>query len=539
MATTNDPNMTEELKEGQMLLIETMPFDYNVELIESKGTNETWLEVKGRFQHADLQNQNGRVYPRSLWEKVLSDDNVMSSLKEGAMLGELDHPEDGKTSLKRVSHIITQLQMESTGEVTGRARILNNDHGKQLKEIFAAGGKVGISSRGSGSVKPVNGAQVVQEDFKLNTFDFVVTPSTPNAFPKPLNTEALKSNKNESVPAESDTTQEDYMDSAKKLTELKKEIRSLKKKVKGELNEESLDSLELSLNSIEINLNAMTKDETAKYLAESLLESVQGIRKSLVEKEKEDDEEDEEEEDDDKKKSKEDEEEDEEEFVGDKKASKKQDFMKGNAMGEDAEFDEADMETLKSLMAMAEDDSKTDAQIRLFEADRQSMAMIVNALRNKVKEIVAAQAPMHESLEEAASLREENEFLKDRINILSSMIKRYQESVELTPDAAPASELETAVASAVAEDATFTNYSGYLLESTSKEDFESRKKQILEVEEESIPAKGVVASLRVERESDKAAGASLADRALSILKKQNNTHVTRSGQVMESVKNIK
>ena len=543
MATTNNAKLEEDVKEGHMLLIETMPFDYKVELIESKQGGETWLEVQGRFQHADLQNQNGRVYPRSLWEKILNDGNVTNSLKEGAMLGELDHPEDGKTSLKRVSHIITGLQMEATGEVTGRARILNNEHGKQLKEIFAAGGKVGISSRGSGSVKPVNGAQVVQEDFKLNTFDFVVTPSTPNAFPKPSSNESFKTNKTESVNVESEPTQEDYMDSAKKLTDLKKELRSLKKKVKGELNEDALDSFELSLNNIEINLNSLTKDETVKSLAESLLESVKTIRKSLVEKEKEeDDEEDEDEEDDKKKKAKDDddEEEDEEEFVGDKKAAKKQDFIKGNTMGEDSEFDEEDMKALESLMAMAETDASVDSSMRMFEADRQSMAMIINALRSKVKEIVAAQAPMHENLEEAATLREENEFLKDRVKILSNLITRYQGSTTVEEVEAEVDELQAAVDSAVAENAAFSNYEGFLLESVSIEDFESRKKHILETEDNSsMPSKGIAAALHISRENDKAAGASLAGRALDILKKQNNTHITRNGQMMESVKNVK
>ncbi len=97
------------------------------------------------------------------------------------MFGELDHPSDGKTSLKRVSHIVTGLELQEDGTVTGAAEVLETPNGQILKTLFESGAQVGISSRGSGSVQ--NG--VVQEDFKLGTFDFVARPSTPGALPRP------------------------------------------------------------------------------------------------------------------------------------------------------------------------------------------------------------------------------------------------------------------------------------------------------------------------------------------------------------------
>ena len=90
---------------------------------------------------------------------------------------------DGKTSLKRVSHIITGLHLESDGTVTGAAELLPTPNGQILKALFESGAQVGISSRGSGSVS--NG--VVSEDYKLSTFDFVARPSTPGALPTPGN----------------------------------------------------------------------------------------------------------------------------------------------------------------------------------------------------------------------------------------------------------------------------------------------------------------------------------------------------------------
>jgi len=158
-------------------LIEVMPFEYQI--VESDNGR---FRVEGVFQRSDVANANKRVYPRSIWEKELREPRVREVLESRSMFGELDHPSDGKTSLKRVSHIITGLELQEDGTVVGNAELLPTPNGQILKALFESGVQVGISSRGSGSVQ--NG--VVQEDFKLSTFDFVARPSTPGAVPKPM-----------------------------------------------------------------------------------------------------------------------------------------------------------------------------------------------------------------------------------------------------------------------------------------------------------------------------------------------------------------
>jgi len=157
-------------------LIDVMPFQYQI--VESASGR---FHVEGIFQRSDVENANKRVYPRSIWEKELKEQRVTDAISKRAMFGELDHPADGKTSLKRVAHLITGLELQEDGNVTGSAEILGTPNGQILKTLFESGAQVGISSRGSGSVQ--NG--VVQEDFKLGTFDFVARPSTPGALPRP------------------------------------------------------------------------------------------------------------------------------------------------------------------------------------------------------------------------------------------------------------------------------------------------------------------------------------------------------------------
>jgi len=156
-------------------LIEVMPFEYQI--VES---DNGAFRVEGVFQRSDIENANKRVYPRRIWEKELGEKRVQDALGSRSMYGELDHPSDGKTMLKRVSHVITGLDLQEDGTVTGGADILPTPNGQILRTLFEAGTQVGISSRGSGSVQ----SGVVQEDFKLGTFDFVARPSTPGALPR-------------------------------------------------------------------------------------------------------------------------------------------------------------------------------------------------------------------------------------------------------------------------------------------------------------------------------------------------------------------
>ena len=159
-------------------IMDVMPFKYQIRESATPGR----MVVSGIFQHADIQNRNNRKYPRAVLEKSISAKTKV--MQERSMFGELDHPADGKTSLMRVSHIVTNLSMATNGEVIGEAEILDTPAGKILQELFKANTLVGISSRGQGSVRNLGGCDEVQGDFDLVTFDFVSDPSTPNAYPK-------------------------------------------------------------------------------------------------------------------------------------------------------------------------------------------------------------------------------------------------------------------------------------------------------------------------------------------------------------------
>jgi hypothetical protein len=173
------------------LLVDTLNF--KVQLLEdnsSKGGGRPRIVARGEFARADLATENKRVYPLKLWERELS--RLSKSIQERKVYGELDHPMDGRTQLKRVSHIITGLHMEN-GVVVGEAEILDTAEGRNLKAILDASGQVGVSSRGFGTTRPnMKGEDVVQEDYRLMTFDFVAEPANVTSYPT-IHAEAKKS----------------------------------------------------------------------------------------------------------------------------------------------------------------------------------------------------------------------------------------------------------------------------------------------------------------------------------------------------------
>ena len=169
----------QQLKESLVDTIETS----NYVLLERKNeqSGEVQVFVRGEFGRADRPTANKRLYNKRIWESQI--DRLGDRLKEKRVLGELDHPDDGRTSLKRVSHVVTDLRLEG-GQVVGEALILPTTLGKDLMAMLKAGVPIGVSSRGFGSVKPdVEGNLVVQEDYKLVTFDFVADPADPTAYP--------------------------------------------------------------------------------------------------------------------------------------------------------------------------------------------------------------------------------------------------------------------------------------------------------------------------------------------------------------------
>ena len=137
------------------------------------------MMLSGKLQEADVQNGNGRVYPHKVLMREV--ENYKKLVKEKRALGELDHPDDSVINLKNASHMVTDIWMDDKA-VMGKVKVLNTPSGQVLKSLVESGVKLGISSRGMGSVSEGGGNVVVQEDFQLICFDFVSEPSTPNAF---------------------------------------------------------------------------------------------------------------------------------------------------------------------------------------------------------------------------------------------------------------------------------------------------------------------------------------------------------------------
>jgi len=174
------------------LLVDYLPFEVKSEQInESLKENNGKLIVKGVLQRAESKNQNGRVYPR---EVLVREAKKYSStyIKERRAMGELDHPDSSVVNLQNVSHNIKEMHWLGD-DLLGTVEVLGTPSGNILKELFKAGIKLGISSRGMGSVETIGEAEdgvettQVQPDFELIAFDFVSNPSTQGAFMYPMN----------------------------------------------------------------------------------------------------------------------------------------------------------------------------------------------------------------------------------------------------------------------------------------------------------------------------------------------------------------
>ena len=161
------------------LLIETNLFEGRIQESE----NGVVL-VKGVLQRAGAENQNGRVYPMPILQREAKKYETL--IKERRALGELDHPDSSVINLKNVSHNIKEIHWEGN-DLVGTVEILPTPSGNILKELLKAGILLGISSRGMGSTRPMEGNKVVVgEDFELIGWDFVSNPSTHGAFMTPL-----------------------------------------------------------------------------------------------------------------------------------------------------------------------------------------------------------------------------------------------------------------------------------------------------------------------------------------------------------------
>jgi hypothetical protein len=162
-----------------MKLITESIEDVQVLIEESNGKKNLYIE--GVFLQGDIKNRNGRVYPFSVLEREVGRYNE-SYVAAGRALGELGHPDGPTVNLDRVSHKIVSLRAEGSNFI-GKAQILSTPMGNIAKSLLESGVKLGVSSRGMGSIEEKNGANYVRDDFMLATAaDIVADPSAPDAF---------------------------------------------------------------------------------------------------------------------------------------------------------------------------------------------------------------------------------------------------------------------------------------------------------------------------------------------------------------------
>jgi len=150
-------------------------------LIEEDEKGGKNYKIRGIFMQADIKNRNGRVYPMEVLQKEVSKYNK-NFIKENRAFGELGHPDGPTVNLERVSHMITDLHPDGKNFI-GEAKIMSTPMGEIVKNLMDEGAKLGVSSRGMGSLDQRNGANYVRDDFYLATAaDIVADPSAPNAF---------------------------------------------------------------------------------------------------------------------------------------------------------------------------------------------------------------------------------------------------------------------------------------------------------------------------------------------------------------------
>ena len=152
--------------------------EYITEEKEGGGKN---YKIRGIFMQADIKNRNGRIYPMEVLDEEVKKYNK-NFIEQKRAFGELGHPDGPTVNLERVSHMITSLKPDGKNFI-GEAKIMDTPMGKIVKNLMDEGAKLGVSSRGMGSLRQKGGANVVSDDFYLATAaDIVADPSAPNAF---------------------------------------------------------------------------------------------------------------------------------------------------------------------------------------------------------------------------------------------------------------------------------------------------------------------------------------------------------------------
>lgn len=170
----------------------------------NESTDKGLTKFKGKFQEAECVNANKRRYTKNALEANIK--KLNEAIKHRGLVGELDHPTDSVVHFEKASHVITKLYWEGN-VLMGEGEILNTPHGKILKSLLNDGVRVGISSRGVGNGRvDENGILVIDENYKLITFDAVADPSTPNAYQQKIKEGNLNSSMDEEFNKKNEST---------------------------------------------------------------------------------------------------------------------------------------------------------------------------------------------------------------------------------------------------------------------------------------------------------------------------------------------
>lgn len=149
-------------------------------LVESNDEGKKSFFIEGIFMQSEIKNRNGRVYPKPVLEKELTR-YKKDFIESKRSIGELGHPDGPQINADRVSHLITEMSAKNN-DFIGKAKILSTPMGEIVKTFIEEGVKIGVSTRGLGSVTKKNGIMEVQDNFFLSTIDIVTDPSGPNCF---------------------------------------------------------------------------------------------------------------------------------------------------------------------------------------------------------------------------------------------------------------------------------------------------------------------------------------------------------------------
>ena len=164
-----------------MKLIKEFNESINYLTEDTKDKNKPNVFIEGVFLQSDLQNKNGRIYPKEIMQREVNR-YIKENVDTKRAYGELGHPEGPTVNLDRVSHMIVSLKEDGNNYI-GKAKIMDTPMGRIVKELISEGAQLGVSSRGLGSLKERNGINEVQDDFMLATAaDIVADPSAPDAF---------------------------------------------------------------------------------------------------------------------------------------------------------------------------------------------------------------------------------------------------------------------------------------------------------------------------------------------------------------------